>query len=363
MTRLVLKGLTKTYPGAALPALDRLDLAVESGTLTALLGPSGCGKTTALKLISGLLAPDAGDIGLDGTTIRNLAPERRGVAMVFQNPLLFPHLTVAGNVGFGLRMRKLAPAYIATRVEAMLDRVRLDGLGHRRPAQLSGGQQQRASLARALILQPKLLLLDEPLSNLDAGLRDEMRVLIRSLQRETGITTLVVTHDQAEAVALSDRIALILGGRLAQHAEPQDFYRRPASMEVARFFGGVNFLPGQVEGAQFLGQFGALPLAFAAVEGPATLTIRPEAIQLGPGPLARLAKVTEISFLGTQSRITLDLSGTRLEALASPEAARTLTPGDQTGVTLPPEALWVLPPKQLADQRSDQPPSPDSSTA
>ena len=359
MTRLVVQGLSKRYPGAAVPALDRLDLTIESGTLTALLGPSGCGKTTALKLIAGLLQPDAGDIRLDETSVRDLAPELRGVAMVFQNPLLFPHLTVAGNVGFGLKMRGLGAAEVTARVGEMLARVRLDGLGQRRPAQLSGGQQQRAALARALVLQPKLLLLDEPLSNLDAGLRDEMRTLIRSLQRETGITTLIVTHDQAEAVALSDKIALLLDGRLAQHAAPQDFYRRPASLAVARFFGGVNFLAGRVEGTQFHGPFGALPLSASAAQGPATLTIRPEAIRLGPGPTAHTATVQDCSFLGTQSRITLDLSGTRLEALASPEAVRTLIPGTLIGVTLPPEALWVLPP----DLAPHQPQSPGNSTA
>jgi ABC-type Fe3+/spermidine/putrescine transport system ATPase subunit len=355
MTRLVVQGLSKRYPGAAAPVLDRLDLTIESGSLTALLGPSGCGKTTALKLIAGLLSPDAGDIRLGEASIRDLAPERRGVAMVFQNPLLFPHLTVAGNVGFGLKMRGLGAAEVTARVDAMLAMVQLAGLGHRRPAQLSGGQQQRAALARALVLQPNLLLLDEPLSSLDAGLRDEMRDLIRSLQRETGITTLIVTHDQAEAVALSDRIALLLDGRLAQHAAPQDFYRRPASMAVARFFGGVNFLAGRVEGALFHGPFGVLPLAHAEENGPATLTIRPEAIRLCPGPTAHSATVQDCCFLGTQSRITLDLSGTILQALASPEVVRTLTPGDKVGVTLPPEALWVLPP--------NQPHSPDNSTA
>lgn len=355
MTTLHLQALTKTYPGAATPALDRLDLCVESGTLTAVLGPSGCGKTTALKLIAGLLTPDSGDIRLDDRSIRDLAPDRRGVAMVLQNPLLFPHMSVAENVGFGLKMRGLTPTEIAARVQPMLARVRLDGLGHRRPIALSGGQQQRASLARALILKPKVLLLDEPLSNLDASLRDEMQVLIRSLQVETGITTLVVTHDQAEAVALSDRIALLLGGKLAQHAPPQDFYRRPASAAVARFFGGVNFLPGRIEGTTFHGAFGTLPLPSAVLSGPATLTIRPEAIQLGPGPMARRGTVMECSFLGTQSRVTLDLSGTRLVALTAPEAARPLAPGQEIDVTLPQEALWVLP--------QDQSLSPDSNTA
>ena len=194
MTTLRLADLCKTYPGADRPALAGLDLTVETGTLTALLGPSGCGKTTAMRLVAGLLRPDAGDVLLDGHSILALPPERRGVAMVFQNPLLFPHLTVAGNLGFGLRMRGLPASEISDRVGAMLERVRLDGLGPRRPVELSGGQQQRAALARALILQPKVLLLDEPLSNLDPTLRDEMRSLIRDLQRETGITTLIVTH-------------------------------------------------------------------------------------------------------------------------------------------------------------------------
>ncbi|MBL9047998.1 MAG: ABC transporter ATP-binding protein, partial [Tabrizicola sp.] len=185
MTRLTVTGLCKSYAGAGRPALEGLDLTVESGTLTALLGPSGCGKTTAMKLVAGLLRPDAGDVQLDGRSIRETPPERRGVAMVFQNPLLFPHLTVAGNLGFGLRMRGMAADRIALRVGEMLEQVQLSGLGNRRPVELSGGQQQRAALARALILRPEVLLLDEPLSNLDPSLRDGMRALIRALQRET----------------------------------------------------------------------------------------------------------------------------------------------------------------------------------
>lgn len=344
MTTLSLHALRKTYPGAGQAAVHDIDLTVESGSLTALLGPSGCGKTTTMKLIAGLVAPDAGEVRLDGSPITQLPPERRGVTMVFQNPLLFPHLTITQNIGFGLRMRGFAPARIADSVAKMLSRVRLDGLGDRRPAALSGGQQQRAALARALVLQPKVLLLDEPLSNLDPSLRDEMRQLIRSLQQETGITTIVVTHDQAEAVALSDRIALLLDGRLAQQGPPEDLYRNPATLAVARFFGGVNFLPGQSRGGVFQSALGALTLPPGTAEGEGILTLRPEALRLGPGPNSRLARVEAVTFLGTQTRVNLTVEGCALQALTSPDLAAALVPGTSLTVSLPPEALWLLPP-------------------
>jgi ABC-type Fe3+/spermidine/putrescine transport system ATPase subunit len=346
MTALTLKGLTKSYTGAGQTAIRGLNLTIESGSLTALLGPSGSGKTTTMKLIAGLLQPDAGDILLDGREVTKLPPERRGVAMVFQNPLLFPHLTVAGNVGFGLRMRGLLPSEIAANVDAMLVRVRLDGLGARRPLALSGGQQQRAALARALVLQPDLLLLDEPLSNLDPALREEMRGLIRSLQRETGITTLVVTHDQAEAVALADRIALLLNGRIAQHRPPEDFYQRPATEAVARFFGGVNFLAGEVRDGRFLSRLGPLLLPDGYGDQTAILTIRPEAVVLGAmGENTLDATITGCQFLGTQTRVLLSAKDLQIEALVRPAEAATLTLGQTLPITLPRQSLWLLPPK------------------
>jgi putative spermidine/putrescine transport system ATP-binding protein len=343
VTALTLTRLTKAYPQADQAAVHDLTLSVASGSLTALLGPSGSGKTTTMKLIAGLLAPDAGDIALDGQSITALPPERRGIAMVFQAPLLFPHLTVAGNLGFGLRMRGTPPAEIAVAVAAMLDRVRLTGLGDRRPAQLSGGQQQRAALGRALILQPKVLLLDEPLSSLDPALRDEMRQLIRDLQRETGITTLVITHDQAEAVALADCIALLLDGRIAQNAPPEDFYRRPATEAVARFFGGTNFIPGMAQDGQFHSALGPLSLADATATGKRLLTFRPEALRLGPGDNSRKAKVQALTFLGTQTRVELLIGDTRLQALSNPDAARGLQPEEEIAVSFPPDTLWLLP--------------------
>lgn len=344
MTALTLAGLRITYPGAGQAAVHDLDLSIASGSLTALLGPSGSGKTTTMKLIAGLLAPEAGEVLLDGAPVTALPPERRGIAMVFQNPLLFPHLSIAENIGFGLRMRGAPAGEIAASVAAMLSRVRLDGLGDRRPAALSGGQQQRAALARALVLRPKLLLLDEPLSNLDPALRDEMRELIRALQQETGITTLVVTHDQAEAVALADRIALMFDGRLAQECPPMDFYRRPASQAVARFFGGLNFLPGHAQGGLFQSALGTLSLPPGAPEGERVLTIRPEALSLGPGPNSLAARIATLTFLGTQTRVGLALGDTLLQALVAPDTARTLKLQDEITISLPPQALWLLPP-------------------
>ena len=343
MTTLALTNLCKAYPGAGQAAVHGLDLTVESGSLTALLGPSGSGKSTTMKLIAGLLTPDAGEVALDGQPINALPPERRNVAMVFQSPLLFPHLSVAQNVGFGLKMRGLPPSQIASRTAAMLDRVRLSDLADRRPAALSGGQQQRAALARALVLRPRVLLLDEPLSNLDPGLRDEMRALIRDLQRETHITTLVVTHDQAEAVALSDHIALLLDGRIAQHAPPETFFRRPATLAVARFFGGVNFVPGRASQGWFHSALGPIALSADAPEGEGLLTIRPEALRLGPGPNPLTARVEANAFLGTQSRIELSVSGLRLQALVAPDDARAIDVGAQLPISLPPDALWLLP--------------------
>lgn len=233
MTQVRISNLTKVYPGATVPSVKNLDLEIESGELTALLGPSGCGKTTTMKMIAGLLCPTYGDITFDGQSILSLKPEDRGVVMVFQNYLLFPYMSVADNIGFGLRMRKMPKSEIKPRVDEMLELMKLPDLGDRRPSELSGGQQQRVALARALIIRPKVLLLDEPLSNLDAHLRLEMRDLIRSLQQEFGITTIFVTHDQEEAVVLADKVALILDGELRQYDKADVFYKRPADEQVA----------------------------------------------------------------------------------------------------------------------------------
>jgi ABC-type Fe3+/spermidine/putrescine transport system ATPase subunit len=343
MTDLTLTGLTKTYVPGGPSAIADLSLGITSGGLTALLGPSGCGKTTALKIVAGLLAPDAGDVRFDGQSVLPLPAERRSAVMVHQNALLFPYMTVAENIGFGLRMQHLPNAQIARQVDAMLDAVRLPGLGPRKPAQLSGGQAQRVALARALILRPRVLLLDEPLSNLDAHLREDMRDLIRDLQRETGITTLMVTHDQAEAVALADRIALMLDGRLRQHDRPEAFYDRPADRDVARFFGGCNFVAGHATDGLFTSALGPLSLPPGLISGPATLTFRPEAVRLGHAPQNSItARVAGVTFRGGQTRLSLDAGGTVICADLPPDSARNILAGDTLPIHLPAPALWLL---------------------
>ena len=348
MTRVLLSDLTKTYPGAKAPSLDRLTLDIASGELTALLGPSGCGKTTTMKMIAGLLEPSSGDITFDGRSILNDRPEHRGVVMVFQNYLLFPYMSVADNVGFGLRMRKVPRDQIAAQVAEMLALVHLPDLGARKPSELSGGQQQRVALARALIVKPKVLLLDEPLSNLDAHLRIEMRDLIRGIQKELGITTIFVTHDQEEAVVLADRVALILDGRLRQYAVPDAFYRRPADAQVAAFFGGRNLIAGRATGGMFDSPLGpvTLPpgLPDGVADGAGTLTFRPEAVRIGQGAENTLtATVQDRLYLGTQTRLRLTVGGAAIEAVLSPDLVDGIAPGDCITIHLPPASLWVMP--------------------
>jgi ABC-type Fe3+/spermidine/putrescine transport system ATPase subunit len=343
MTRVLLSGLTKQYPGAMAPVPNRLTLDVPPGELTALLGPSGCGKTTVLKLIAGLLTPTSGDISFDGRSILRDKPEARGVVMVFQNHLLFPYMSVAENVGFGLRMRKLPKDQIATRVAEMLALVKLPDLGSRRPADLSGGQQQRVALARALIVQPKVLLLDEPLSNLDAHLRIEMRDLIRDIQKKLGITTIFVTHDQEEAVVLADRVALILDGRLRQYDVPDAFYRRPADRDVAVFFGGRNLLPGMSSDGTFDSALGPLTIPQDARQGPGLLTFRPEAVRIGAfGVNTVQAVVADRVYLGTQTRLQLTVGSATIEAVLAPDLVEGINPGDAITINLPPASLWVM---------------------
>ncbi len=341
-TRLVLDHLTKRYDAGAEPTVDALDLDVEPGTLVALLGPSGCGKTTSMKMIAGLLDPSGGDIRFDDRSILGVPPEGRPVAMVFQKPLLFPHMTVEDNVGFGLRMRKVDRVEIRRRVGAMLELVRLPGMEGRRVGELSGGQEQRVALARALVIEPQVLLLDEPLSQLDANLRIEMRDLIRGVQRDLELTALFVTHDQEEAVVLADRVGLMLDGRLQQFDVPKRFYDRPASATVARFFGTQNLLDGQVRDGCFVCDLGAFTLAEPAPDGPGLLTIRQEAIELGEGTNSVEAVVERTLYMGTHLRAWVQASGHTLECTVDPNAR--LAAGQQVTVRLPPEHCWVVAP-------------------
>ena len=345
MTHVSIKNLTKVYPGLTVPSLDNLSLEINSGSLTALLGPSGCGKTTTMKMIAGLLDQTSGDVTFDGTSILKEKPENRGVVMVFQNHLLFPYMNVQDNIGFGLKMRNVHKDEIFNRVIKMLDLVKLPNMENRMPKELSGGQQQRVALARALIVQPRVLLLDEPLSNLDAHLRFEMRDLIRNLQQSMGITTIFVTHDQEEAVVLADQVALILDGKLKQYAQPDVFYKKPIDVVTAKFFGGQNFIKGTSKNNNFSSNIGKLALPKDCLQGNGILTFRPENVQIGKGPKSVntiKAKIIEKIFLGTQTKLKLSIKDEVIQAIANPNEVDEKETGIEIDINIPPSCLWVI---------------------
>jgi ABC-type sugar transport system ATPase subunit len=244
MIDITLNNLTKQYGRKEPAVVKSLNMKVSRGELVALLGPSGCGKTSILKMIAGLHPITEGEVLFDGRIANQVPAEEREVVMVFQNSLLFPYMSVAQNIAFGLKMRRIDRNEIDSRVNEMLRLVQMEGMGDRKPSQLSGGQKQRVALARALVIRPQVLLLDEPLSNLDAHLRDEMRELILQVHRDFNVTTIFVTHDQEEAVLLADRVALLFEGRLHQFGPVRDFYEKPVSERVASFFGNRNFIKG-----------------------------------------------------------------------------------------------------------------------
>jgi putative spermidine/putrescine transport system ATP-binding protein len=302
MIDLELKKLTKAY--ATTLAVDDVNLAVEQGELVAFLGPSGCGKTTTLRMVAGFITPTSGEILVQGKDITDLKPNHRDMGMVFQSYALFPHMTVDRNVAFGLIARRVPSAEVTPRVKAALELVGLAGFGSRYPKQLSGGQQQRVALARVLALKPKLLLFDEPLSNLDAKLRVQMRHEIRQLQKEVGITSLFVTHDQEEAMTIADRIAVMNNGGIEQIGAPAEIYDNPRTRFVADFIGTSNLIDGQVSGGRFLTK-GGLDLRVMAGQtapaGASVLAVRPEKIELtdstAAGPLS--GAVTRVTKLGS----------------------------------------------------------------
>ncbi|WP_270933346.1 ABC transporter ATP-binding protein [Falsiroseomonas oryzae] len=278
--------LTVSY--GATPVLHRVSVAVGAGEFVALLGPSGCGKTTLLRSIAGFVKPSGGVIRAGTRDITHAPPERRGAAMVFQSYALWPHMSVAKTIGYGLAIRGWDKARIAARVEEMLRLLRLEGLGARLPAQLSGGQRQRVALGRALAVDPEILLLDEPMSNLDARVREGVRHELRALQRDLGITAIHVTHDREEAMILADRIVILHEGRVAQHGSPEDLWARPASAYVADFLGATNRLPVRVRDGMAEGAEGEPPLRLdpgrAPPAGASTLHFRPEEARLlAPG--------------------------------------------------------------------------------
>jgi iron(III) transport system ATP-binding protein len=315
--RIAVENITKRF--GALAAVSDVSLAIEQGEMFTLLGPSGCGKTTLLRLLAGFYAPDAGAIRFGDRVVNEVPPHERGIGMVFQNYALWPHMTVSENVAYGLKLRNVIAADSIRRVREVLDKVGLAGLGERYPGQLSGGQQQRVALARALVLNPQMLLLDEPLSNLDAKIRVQVRAEIRKLQKELGITAVYVTHDQEEALAMSDRIAVFNHGKACQIGPPKALYERPANRFVADFIGINNLIEGKVRSAAgtalraetALGEISAIQDGSLRPGDPCVICIRPENITLADhagGERNRFAgKIALASYLGNTLRYEVDL--------------------------------------------------------
>jgi spermidine/putrescine ABC transporter ATP-binding subunit len=351
---LQLRGLTKRF--GTMTAVDGIDLAVAQGEFVTLLGPSGCGKTTTLNLIAGFLTPDGGEIHLAGRSVGSRPPFDRDLGIVFQDYALFPHMTVAENVGFGLKMRSVETRELERRVTEALAMVKLPGLEARRPLQMSGGQRQRVALARALVIRPAMLLLDEPLSNLDLKLREEMRIEISSLQRRLGIATVFVTHDQGEALTMSDRIAVMRNGRIEQIGAPSDVYERPATRFVAGFIGAINMQPATVgSGSNGYAQLDT-PAGAARARVPAgfgngaktTITVRPERLRLADkapeNTIAWPATVEHVVYLGARREIRLRLAdGSAAIAELTNDGSGSWSTGDRVTAWFRPDDAWVIP--------------------
>ena len=302
--------------------VDDMQLEVDAGELTCLLGPSGCGKTTTLRMVGGFIQPDAGAILIDGVDVSRLAPEKRPTAMVFQNYALWPHMSVFKNVAFGLRLRRLPRRDIRERVENVLELVGLTHHMYSYPAQISGGEQQRVALARALVLEPKVLLLDEPLSNLDAKLRVRVREEIREIQQRIGITTVFVTHDQDEALSISDRIAVMNGGRVEQYADPNTLYREPATHFVASFVGAMNFYSGTAgEGVVEIDGVRVPCEGMSGSAGTVEIGVRPEDVEVASNGDGTEAIVLREIPRGHYKELVLRLGEREVRAFVAPEVA------------------------------------------
>jgi putative spermidine/putrescine transport system ATP-binding protein len=344
-----LGGISKRY--GTVEAVKPLDLEIRRGDFLAILGPSGCGKTTLLRIIGGFVAPTTGTVEIDGQDMTAWGPEKRPTNTVFQGYGLFPHMTVRQNVAFGLRLRKVSAAQRDKRAIEMLDLVGLSTQADRYPHQISGGQQQRVALARALAIEPQVLLLDEPLSALDAKVRAQLRDEIRRIQLDVGITTLFVTHDQEEALAIADRVGVMREGRLEQLAPPTEVYSRPATSFVAEFVGLSNRLAGEVRGGEVIVRGCKLPLVERDTpDGQVVALVRPEAVSLasnapepgteaGSGPLT--GTVIAITFLGATSRVTVDLGDTRVMAQLPTSEASALAAGSRVVLAIRPDPVLV----------------------
>jgi putative spermidine/putrescine transport system ATP-binding protein len=346
MTFLELTGVRKLFGDFV--AVEDFNLATERGEFVSFLGPSGCGKTTTLRMIAGFEHPSEGSIVVDGKEITRQPPNRRNVGMVFQSYALFPNMTVADNIGFGLKVRRTPRARARDKVAELLDLIHLPDKGDRYPWQLSGGQQQRVALARALAIEPQVLLLDEPLSALDAKIRVALRKEIRTIQRQLGITTVYVTHDQEEALSLSDRVVVMNEGRIEQIGAPADIYNFPATSFVASFVGTLNLIAGRVvnAGAGRLSIDGQEPVEDARDGATVTVAIRPESVELGDGGGANQLRgpVEDVSFLGSIVRTRIGLEGGASLSLDTFNDPHLVPPnvGEVVTASFPPEATLVI---------------------
>lgn len=353
MTFLSLKKLTKHFNEFA--AVESLDLDINRGEFISLLGPSGCGKTTTLQMIAGFVEPSGGSIVLDGEDITRTRPEKRDMGVVFQSYALFPHMTVEGNIGFGLEMRGVARSERQKRVNEVLDLVRLTGLGKRFTRELSGGQRQRVAIARALAIRPRLLLLDEPMSNLDAKLREDMHIELRGIQRQLGITTLLVTHDQVEAMTMSDRLAVMHGGRIVQLASPFDAYEKPGSPFASAFLGKTNSFPGLVistnqRHATVIVNKRSLEIPHGGqrIQGSVNVYIRPEKLRLTNSGECVSGVVKTRVFLGNHWMLQVDTELGVISVSLPNIGAAPPHEGDRIGVLWNENDLRILPKHEAA---------------
>jgi putative spermidine/putrescine transport system ATP-binding protein len=336
-----LRQLTKSF--GQQPALKGLDLEIRAGRFVILLGPSGCGKTTLLRCIAGITDPTSGEIWAEDRRIDGVPPEKRNFGMVFQTYALFPHMSVEKNVGFGLEMRRTAKPEIARRVADALALVGLSEMAKRLPRQLSGGQQQRVALARAIVIEPDVLLFDEPLSNLDAKLRDTLREDLRALQQKLGITSVYVTHDQAEAMALADEIVVIKSGEIVESGSPVELYRRPTYRFTAEFLGMTNVLPAEVANGSCRLPWGAVrPVRNPDSADPEGIAIRPEDLAVAPAPDGKGdGVITQSMFMGAATHYWIEVAGRTLRAIA-PGGQAEILPNGQPVTLTPPAELHLL---------------------
>lgn len=346
MGYVLLKDLSKHF--GSVVAVNQVSLSIAEGEFFALLGPSGCGKTTTLRLIAGLERPTAGQIFIGSRDVTDLPPRERDVAMVFQDYALYPHMTLLDNIGYPLKVRGVPRKKLVARVREVAQHLKIEDLLHRRPSQVSGGQQQRAAVARALVHEPKVFLFDEPLSNLDAKLRLEARAFLKHLQREVGVTTLYVTHDQAEAMAMADRIAVMFSGKIAQVGSPLAVYREPLTREVAAFIGNppMNLIPGHLAtgegGTIFVGEGFEIPLEGVSAVGEVLLGVRPEHLELSreEGPWAIPGRLYAVQPLGPEALVTVQVGETTVSLRLFTEELPEL--GEEVLLSVDPEKIYLF---------------------